>query len=1148
MDYLLFAQGMLFVLSGILAWKLHRRSRTGPGTWAGWMILSWIGAILSFWKISGVIAGGWEADPLWIWLGGGVAVGSLACAKGICLANRPHWVIPATTALAAILFEIVKATTGLGTLLAFTLWLAVLIAAVGRMFFLARSASALIRQAYWLLSLGLLLLGLLPLYLFHPLPPPEYFFLLPDFLREKTLPLHIATLGGGFLLCLGLWTFYHEESAGSLISGATFRAALHRGYLFILLFLGLLAGFWVLVDRVTHWQQEVFSEQFRCQVALGATGLSPELLRLVGGEAAENLTADNATVRNHLRKILQIARDYRFAYLLTERDGELVFLADAEDPQHPDYSPPGSVYEKPPLEIYRILREDTPITAAPYSDEFGVWISAFARAAAPNRRGEPVILGLDRDLGDWLRSQIAVRVASCTGISLILLILTGSFFFNREAEEGRWALHAGQATIRQALKGTEVAIWEWDALRDCFRIEGRRALLPGLWPEPPKTLEEFLAALPKEVSEKLRHLLQSQGKEREEFEMELPLNLPGAQGERFYLLRGSVAHRNQQGAITGWLGTLIDFTKRAEQERELALSRSMLEAVAAAGTRILEAPLSDPLPWSDILALFGHRLQVDRVYVFRMFADARGWSCSQIAEWNKGTAAPQLDNPLLQNISMEGENLIRWRDAFLEGRPVFGLVREFPLPEQDILLQQDIQSLAVFPIRVRGTQWGFIGLDQCLRPHRWRTEEIAILESAANLLAVRVERELEDSEARRKIQVREAALRQAKEVADAANRAKSTFLATMSHEIRTPLNAILGMAALLQEADLPAEAREYASTISQSGRALLALLSDILDYSKIEAGHMELEITAFQPEELLREAEKFAEPTARNKGLRWRLLRLGHLDRPLLGDPTRLRQVLLNLLSNALKFTSSGEITLQAEAFPEADSGKWKLIFAVKDTGIGMSPEARERLFQPFLQADSSITRKFGGTGLGLAISRRLIELMGGSLAVESSPGTGSTFSITLHLPESPGAAALASTPNEEPEQAAETIPPLRILLVEDNAINRKVARLMLARLGQEPVEAVNGLEALALWHERDFDLILLDLQMPVLDGLSTARRIRAEQPPDKPVPRIYAFTANAFVEDRQACLAAGMDGVLTKPVTLDQLRKAVQESLPRLA
>ena len=1150
MDYLLFAQGMMFVLCGILAWKLHIREMDASRSWAGWAFFCWAVGFLSFWKITGFFSATWQAGSWPVWLGGGVALGALFCAVSSSSRFRRSWhfwgVMVLGAGVSMLVYWSLEWMAWSSTLVAFLLWLSVLIPSVLLLLGRAMRSSPFIRQSDWLLALGLLLLILLPLFLFHPLPRPESFFLLPDFLREKTLPLHIATIGGCFLIFLGLWNHYHEATTTAVLSRKDWRAALYFGYGFLILFFGLLAGFWVVVDQVTRVQEGFFIGQLKRKLALGAEGLPVDFIARLSGAEAEERTEAHTKVRQHLGRLLEIAEEYRSSFLVVERDGEILYLADGEDSEHPLYSSAGTVYKNAPLELFQALRERDAVASPAYSDSYGVWISAFIRTEMPNARGEAVVFGMHRNLKPWLRSLIMVRTAICGGIGAILLVLTGSFFFNREAEEGRWAVSAAQVKTQRALKGTEVAIWEWDVMHDRFRIEGSRIFPLGLWKGRPESFAEVVDPLPPDVAVRLRGILWNQRPEREEFEMDIPLSLPEGGGARFLLLRGSVARRDDSGAVLGWFGTLIDITKRAEQEQELALSRSMLEAVAAAGTRILELPLDEVLPWDEIVGVFGNRLHVDRVHIFRMWEEEGRWFASQIAEWKSGAVDSLRNDPIVQSLLMEMPERERWLDLFLKGQPVFGLVRDLPEVEQGPLLNMGVQSLAVFPIRVRGVPWGVIGIDYCSTAHIWRPEEIAILESAANLLAVRIERELTEAEIRRKTREREATLEQAREAADAANRAKSTFLATMSHEIRTPLNAILGMSSLLQEANLPEEAREYAVTISQSGRSLLDLLNDILDYSKIEAGHMELEETVFRPQDLLDSAAGFVEAAAQVKGLGFRIETEGDLRSPLLGDPVRLRQVLYNLLSNALKFTIVGEIWLRVGVTPSGTPGKSRLSIEVGDTGIGMTRDACKRIFQPFLQADSSITRKYGGSGLGLAISRRLLDLMDGKLEAQSTVGGGSVFTVSVDLLrqlESEVTSEKVEDPSEEAKPDRVMPAPRRILLAEDNAINRKVARLMLAKLGQRPVEAENGREALEIWRREEFDLVLLDLQMPILDGLSAARQMRTEQTPERKIPRIYAFTANAFVEDRQACYAAGMDGVLTKPVTIEQLRSILVDS-----
>jgi signal transduction histidine kinase/DNA-binding response OmpR family regulator len=518
----------------------------------------------------------------------------------------------------------------------------------------------------------------------------------------------------------------------------------------------------------------------------------------------------------------------------------------------------------------------------------------------------------------------------------------------------------------------------------------------------------------------------------------------------------------------------------------------------------------------------------------------------------------------------------------------------------------------------------------------------------------------------------EVSVKQAQELAieaKAASEAKSAFLATMSHEIRTPLNAVIGMADLLQDSPLTAEQEDYIRTIRASGESLLAVISDILDFSKIESGRLELEQRPFDVRRLVGEAFDVIAGPAKEKHLELVCVVDESVPAELIGDPPRLRQILLNLLSNAVKFTPAGEVAVHVSALATGPDEPLAVTLSVRDTGIGIAPDRLARLFRPFSQADSSTTREYGGTGLGLAISRRLAELMGGTMWVESKPSAGSTFycrilaavggrpkSPDLHpavgladnrvlivadqaatqsrittlvrewgmapqiashgreardllatgvdcdvvilddnLPDidsgqlaaeirqlKPGlplilfsssglpvndslyfaqigkpvpalllhdtlCAAIGIDPGTAGQQTAKDAPatpaPLRILLAEDNLVNQRVALLMLEKSGYAATVANNGLEVLAALHKSDYDLVLLDVQMPELDGLETARRIRQHWPIGTG-PRIVAMTANALHGDRETCLAAGMDDYLAKPVRrLDLLR--IIDNLP---
>jgi signal transduction histidine kinase/ActR/RegA family two-component response regulator len=386
------------------------------------------------------------------------------------------------------------------------------------------------------------------------------------------------------------------------------------------------------------------------------------------------------------------------------------------------------------------------------------------------------------------------------------------------------------------------------------------------------------------------------------------------------------------------------------------------------------------------------------------------------------------------------------------------------------------------------------------------------------------------------------ATREAGRRADEASRAKSEFLAAMSHEVRTPLNGVAGLLQLLQDTPLNAEQRGYAERAVQSCRRLERLVGDIMDISRVEAGALEVRAEPFALAGVLETVEQAYARAFRDRGLALQVDVDPAVPDRLQGDGSRLQQVLLNLVGNALKFTEAGEVAVDVSLLPPGPSGRHRVLFQVSDTGMGMDDTVYPRVFESFAQGEGGRARSFQGAGLGLAIVRRLVELMGGTIAVESEPGAGTTFWLSIPFDPAPAEANAAEAP-----AGAEPPAGLRVLLVEDDPVNQVVAKRLLEKCGQRVRVASNGHEALEALRAGSYDMVFMDIEMPVLDGVATLRAIRegraGEASRDLPV---VAMTAYTMPGDKESFLGAGMDGYVSKPIQMAELRDVLVRTAPR--
>jgi signal transduction histidine kinase len=591
-------------------------------------------------------------------------------------------------------------------------------------------------------------------------------------------------------------------------------------------------------------------------------------------------------------------------------------------------------------------------------------------------------------------------------------------------------------------------------------------------------------------------------------------------------------------------------TEELLHQREL-----LLHAVATAVNTLLSEQNIDKAVQAA-LETVGRVTEQDRVYLFEHHVEADSGInlISQRYEWARDNISVQIDNPILQNLPVD-DMFPRWSEQFKQKNAVSGAVADFSEAERAILEPQDIVSLMVVPIHVAGHYWGFVGFDNCRVNYPWTAEDKAILTSLAASLGAAIMRHRSQvtlHETNLKLEQATAHSLAMAAKAEEASKAKSLFLANMSHEIRTPMNAIIGMTHLALNTSLNQRQHDYVMQIQHAAHSLLRIINDILDFSKIEAGKLELQHTRFQLEQVAKHALALVRQHAADKGLELCLEidndKLMSECGSFIGDPLRLEQILVNLLTNGIKFTDRGHVLLRIREL-KRNAQACELQFSVEDTGIGMTAQTLDTLFEEFYQADNSSTRRYGGTGLGLSIVKRLIELMQGSIHVISEPGRGSCFICTLSLTHAPTLPASPSC-NPTPRPLDYHLKGKRVLIVEDNPINQIIAKEILLQQGVIVDCAMNGQEGLdkltSTTDDTLYHAILMDIQMPVMDGYAATEQLRA-QTRFCNLP-IIALTANVMPEDKERCLRVGMNAHIAKPFKPDELLQTLTQCLSELA
>lgn len=617
---------------------------------------------------------------------------------------------------------------------------------------------------------------------------------------------------------------------------------------------------------------------------------------------------------------------------------------------------------------------------------------------------------------------------------------------------------------------------------------------------------------------------------RKELAFEENLSKPGRDE---YVLRRMTPIFDEDGCLKMVIGYGLDITNIKKAQMQLEQNEVLLQGVNQA-SHIMLSQEDFTSAIDNILTVLLDATKADRINIWENGVTDYGWICmSQRFSRFKGVEEMMINEPTLQNIAYQKVGFERWYEQLSQGISIKGCIQNFPEIEKEVMEQYGIKSTLIVPIFSDNHLWGMIGFDDCTESREWTVYEENILSNAAISIGSYITKKRIEQD-----------LIEAKQKAEEATLAKSRFLSTMSHEIRTPMNAVIGYTYLLMQENPKPFQLDYLKPLQFSANHLLALINDILDFSKIEAGKIEFEFIEFDLRETIDSVMKIFALKAGEKKINLDLILPNNLPDLVIGDVVRVNQVLTNLISNAVKFTNIGGVTIELENKSESEN-KVEISFKIKDTGIGIEESKLGNIFESFTQANSSTTRKYGGTGLGLAISKKLIELMGGEISVSSIVNEGTTFSFNIGFGKSKSQRIKKYFADEKGIKF-ESLKGVKILVVEDNPVNSVLAEKFLKKWDVETDTAENGAVAVEKVQEKEFDLILMDLQMPEMNGYEAALTIRGLSGSYfKNVP-IVALSAEVTAEVKKEVHMYGMNDSLTKPFNPSELYHAIKNLLKK--